>query len=260
MQEIQPFPSQRDLICAEAAAQPCALVVFGASGDLVRRKLLVSLAQLFRQGLLSEQFYLLGCGRKEISDDRFRQITQQAAQENTGSPLPKEITPLISKLYYMTGDYSDTSFYKKIKARLTQLNRRHNVDGGIVFYLAVPPFLYSTIVEQLGVAGLSCSDEPDWKQKIRLVVEKPFGRDLESAVELNDTIHRCFDEAQVYRIDHYLGKETVQNILMFRFANAIFEPVWNRNYIDHIQVTTHHPQEHKTADGRDRNSYCGGKG
>ena len=120
MQEIRPSPSPQDIICAETAAPPGALVVFGASGDLVRRKLLVSLAQLFRQGLLSEKFYILGCGRRKISDDQFRQIAQQAAQENAGSPPLEEISPFISKLYYMAGDYSTTSFYSKIKARLAK--------------------------------------------------------------------------------------------------------------------------------------------
>jgi len=237
MQEIKPSVTQQDIICAEIAAPPTAMVVFGASGDLTRRKLLVSLFEVFKSGLLNERFYLLGCGRKEISDEEFRQVAEQAIQEESVDTSAKAIAPFINKLYYISGDYSDASFYDKIKVKLAELDKKHKVDGAVVFYLAVPPFLYGTIVEYLGSAGLSCTGGPDSKQRVRLVVEKPFGRDLQSAVELSDKIRRCFDETQIYRIDHYLGKETVQNILMFRFANTIYEPLWNRNYIDSIQIT-----------------------
>ena len=237
MQKIRPSVTPQDVVCAEVAAPPTTLVVFGASGDLVRRKLLVSLFQIFKRGLLSEQFYLLGAGRKELSDEKFRQIAQQAIQESCGSVSVKQLESFIDKFYYISGDYSNASFYSNIKIKLDELDKKHRVDGGVLFYLAVPPFLYSTIAEHLGKAGLSCSDEAGSGRQVRLIVEKPFGRDLQSAVELNRIIHRCFDESQVYRIDHYLGKETVQNILMFRFANTIFEPVWNRNFVDHIQIT-----------------------
>jgi glucose-6-phosphate 1-dehydrogenase len=237
MQEIRPSVTPQNIICEEVAAGATALVVFGASGDLTRRKLLVSLAQVFERGLLDERFYLLGVGRKKLLDEQFRQIAQQAIKENSSSISGKELKSFTDKLYYISGDYSNASFYDNIKIKLAELDKKHRVDGSVIFYLAVPPFLYGTIVERLGSAGLSCPGESGSKQQVRLVVEKPFGRDLQSAVELNRIIHRCFDESQVYRIDHYLGKETVQNILMFRFANAIFEPVWNRNYIDHVQIT-----------------------
>jgi len=237
MQEIRPSVTPQNIICEEVAAGATALVVFGASGDLTRRKLLVSLAQVFERGLLDERFYLLGVGRKKLLDEQFRQIAQQAIKENSSSISAKELKSFTDKLYYISGDYSNASFYDNIKIKLAELDKKHRVDGSVIFYLAVPPFLYGTIVERLGSAGLSCPGESGSKQQVRLVVEKPFGRDLQSAVELNRIIHRCFDESQVYRIDHYLGKETVQNILMFRFANAIFEPVWNRNYIDHVQIT-----------------------
>jgi len=220
MQEIRPTVTQQDIICVETAASPCALVVFGASGDLTRRKLLVGLAEIFRRGLLNEQFYLLGCGRKKLSDEVFRQVAQQAIQQGVGKTPPKEIEPFVNNLYYLSGDYNDASFYENIKSHLSELDKKHKVNGSRVFYLAVPPFLYSTVVEQLGSANLSCPGQRDNGQQVRLVVEKPFGRDLQSAVELNNKIHQCFDESQIYRIDHYLGKETVQNILIFRFASS----------------------------------------
>jgi len=237
VQEVRLSVTPQDIICEEVAAGATALVVFGASGDLTRRKLLVALARVFKRGLLDERFYLLGVGRKKLISEQFRQIAQQAIQENFSGISAKELKSFTDKLYYISGDYSDTLFYDNIKIKLAELDKKHKVDGSRVFYLAVPPFLYSTIVERLGSSGLSCPGEPASKQQVRLVVEKPFGRDLQSAVELNRIIHRCFNESQVYRIDHYLGKETVQNILMFRFANAIFEPIWNRNYIDHVQIT-----------------------
>jgi glucose-6-phosphate 1-dehydrogenase len=237
MGKIQPSLSPQDIVCAEVAAPPSAMVVFGASGDLTRRKLLVSIFRIFTQDLLDERFYLLGCGRKKLTDEDFRKTAQQAIRGNASDVSAKDLNAFTEKLYYVDGDYNDAAFYESIKARLVQLDKKHKVDGCLIFYLAVPPFLYSPIVEHLGLSALSCINEPDSKQRARLIVEKPFGRDLQSAAELNDKIRRCFDESQVYRIDHYLGKETVQNILMFRFANTIFEPVWNCNYIDHVQIT-----------------------
>lgn len=237
MRQIRPVITEHETICAEIKAPPNGFVVFGASGDLARRKLFASLFALFDRGLLSEQFYLLGAGRKKLSDQTFRQAVLQAVKDNLSNKPVEKLEQLTKRFYYISGDYGETLFYKNIKDKLAELDRKHKVDGRYVFYLAVPPFLYTTIAEQLGSSGLSCPDGPDAKHKPRLVVEKPFGFDLQSALELNKNIQRCFNESQIYRIDHYLGKETVQNILMFRFANAIFEPIWNRNYIDHIQIT-----------------------
>ena len=237
MPEIKPTIDKREIFCAETVPGPNAFVVFGASGDLVGRKLLVSLFQLFARNLLNDRFYLLGCGRKKFSDEEFRKKAEQSIREKSDLASGKDLDAFMSKLYYVDGDYNDANFYEHIKARLAELDKKHKAYEGLVHYLSVPPFLYPTIVENLAPAGLACTKKLKSKQHIKLVIEKPFGKDLQSAVDLNNIIHQCFNESQIYRIDHYLGKETVQNILMFRFANTIFEPVWNRNYIDHVQIT-----------------------
>ena len=237
MQEIKPSVDKWDSLCRETGAGPNAFVVFGASGDLTQKKLLVSMFQLFTQDLINDRFYLLGCGRKSFSDEAFRTKAEQSIREDSDFLSSKNLDAFTSRLYYVDGDYSDSGFYERIKSRLAALNQKHNVHESLVFYLSVPPFLYTTIVEHLGAEKLASTGQPDAKNQVKLVVEKPFGRDLQSAIELNNGISRYFNESQIYRIDHYLGKETVQNILMLRFANTIFEPVWNRNYIDHVQVT-----------------------
>ncbi len=237
--EIRPSVTSLEMLCAESPAPPTAMVVFGASGDLAHRKLLPGLAQIHHRGLLSRQFCLLGCGRTPYSDDQFRQEAAGAIRKNSGNP-PADVSPtFLEKLYYLTGDYGDAGTYQRLKSRLAELRQKHGIDaeGGNVFYLSVPPFLYQTIIERLGAASLSRKNEPECHQRARLMVEKPFGRDLPSATELNQAMSQWFAESQIYRIDQYLGKETVQNIMVFRFANAIFEPIWNRNHIDNVQIT-----------------------
>ena len=237
MEKIQPTLMPQSILCVEATAGPGALIVFGASGDLTRRKLLVSVFELFKRSLVSEQFYLLGAGRKKLSDEQFRQSAREDLDGRAKQRGDDEkVAAFVDRLYYISGDYGEESFYEKIKSRRGELDIRHKVEGHHVFYLAVPPFLYASITEGLCKASLSGRGGPADRSS-RLVVEKPFGHDLASAAQLNEVIGECFDESQVYRIDHYLGKETVQNILIFRFANTMFEPVWNRNYIDHVQIT-----------------------
>jgi glucose-6-phosphate 1-dehydrogenase len=237
MQQIEPSLTQQDIICVETPGQSCALVVFGASGDLVRRKLLVGLFNLFTRGLLSDNFYLLGCGRKQLSDDEFRQTAIEAIREVAPKSSKQEVESFAGRLYYTAGSYDQTQIYERMKTRLSELDEAHKTGGRHIFYLAVPPFLYETIAAHLGRAQLHHCGKTDCREHVRIVVEKPIGKDLKSSEELNSVIGRYFDESQIYRIDHYLGKETVQNILIFRFANTIFEPVWNRDYIDHVQIS-----------------------
>jgi len=237
MEQIEPTLSGMDIACAEVKAGPNAIVVFGASGDLAHRKLLPSIFELFSQELLDERFYVLGCGRKEFSDEQFRSAVEQSLREGSRFVSAESLNMFLSRVYYVAGSYDEGAFYERIKARVSQLDKKYNVYDSLVFYLAVPPFLYTTIVDKLAEAKLACPKAMGTKKQIKLVVEKPFGRDLKSASELNSRIGHCFEEKQIYRIDHYLGKETVQNILMFRFANSLFEPVWNRNYIDSVQIT-----------------------
>ena len=208
------------------------LVIFGASGDLTRRKLLPAIHSLSRGQRLPARFSVIGIGRTDLGDDGFRQQFRESLREFTkADPGSGDVArALESRLHYVAGDTGDAAMYGRLAARLREVDDH----GGVLYYLAVPPAVYGTIIERLGEAGLAGTADAGWR---RIIVEKPFGTDLSSARELNALLHRHFDEEQVFRIDHYLGKETVQNLLVFRFANGMFEPVWNRRYIDHVQIT-----------------------
>lgn len=226
--------------------RPVAIVIFGASGDLTQRKLVPALHSLACAGLLSPQTRVIGVARSFLSDDAFRDRLYEGVVEYARlSPGVCELwASFAGRFSYLEGDYDDPEMFRRLGERLARLDREHGTGGNRLFYLSTPPVLYPTIVEQLGRAGLNRADTlhradalhpgPGWT---RIIIEKPFGHDLESAHQLNEQVHSVFDESQVYRIDHYLGKETVQNIMAFRFANAIFEPLWNRNYIDSVQIT-----------------------
>jgi glucose-6-phosphate 1-dehydrogenase len=216
----------------EPTPAPTALVIFGASGDLTRRKLLPALYQLSRGQRLPTHFTVVGVARSEMTDDQFRQQLHENLKEFAGVPRPDDVSlALARRLYYVQGEMDDAALYQRLVAKL----KESGAPDGVLFYLAVPPTVYGTIVDQLATAHLTDATNDDgWR---RVIVEKPFGTDLESARALNQRLHKYLDESQIFRIDHYLGKETVQNLLVFRFANGMFEPVWNRRYIDHIQIT-----------------------
>ena len=203
----------------------CVLVIFGASGDLTQRKLVPSLYRLRQQALLPHNLAVLGISRRQLSDDDFRAKVKP-------SEVNEEWAPFSSGLHYMSGNYGDDKCYQDLDKKLKELAQEHEIPPNVLFYLAVSPGAFPVIVDKLGEYGLNKS--AGW---VRVIFEKPFGTDLESAKLLNEQIHRTFTEEQVYRIDHYLGKESVQNILTLRFANGIFEPLWNRGHIDHIQIT-----------------------
>ncbi len=209
---------------------PVGLVIFGASGDLTRRKLVPALYELAAANQLPDEFSVVGFARREWSDSEMRAEMKKAVNEFArNQPIKKDVLErLLDSMYYIPADFKDDEAYQRLGAKLEELNADNRM-----FYLATPPEAYESVIAKLGAAKLD-KCPPGWT---RIVVEKPYGRDLESARTLERRIHRVFNEDQIFRIDHYLGKETVQNILVFRFANGIFEPLWNRHNIDHIQIT-----------------------
>ena len=218
------------------SAPPFSIIIFGASGDLTYRKLLPALFALFCNDLLPDDFVILGAARSPYNEDSIRKRTREGV-EAFGRFKPSECEKweaFASHLFYQQLQYDSADDFAVLKKRLASLEKQQRIPPNRLFYLAIPPSLYATVVEQLGATGLS-QQEPDGFA--RIIIEKPFGYDAKSAEELNVHIHRFFSEAQIYRIDHYLGKETVQNLLVFRFANAIFEPLWNRHYVDHVQIS-----------------------
>ena len=207
------------------------LVIFGASGDLTRRKLLPALYSLSRGQRLPARFAVVGVARSATSDEQFRQQFHDSLQEfaKVDGRSDEVVRSLQAQMYFVAGEMDDPGLYARLAARLKEIG-----SEGVLYYLAVPPGVYGTVVEGLEGAGLAGTPEDGWR---RLIVEKPFGTDLASAQNLNAQLHRHFTEDQIFRIDHYLGKETVQNLLVLRFANGMFEPIWNRRYIDHVQIT-----------------------
>ena len=215
-------------------APACALVIFGASGDLTRKKLIPALYNLARYRVLPENFFVVGMARREISNEVFRQQLREE-MDQLDCPVAPEIWDRFSEhLHYLSSDLNDSQSYQRLKELILGFNKGHGVQENILYYLAVSPVFFAEIVRQLDAVGLIQEVE---RQARRVIFEKPFGHDLDSARSLNAEIKRFLSESQIYRIDHYLGKATVQNIMAFRFANGIFEPIWDRRYIDNVQIT-----------------------
>ncbi len=213
---------------------PCAIVIFGAAGDLTRRKLIPALYNLAEAGLLPDQFAIVGFARRLDEEEFRRQLRDEARSHLTGEFRQETWDWLDARVSRVAGDFNDPEAYAQLKHRLTEVDQKWGTGGNYLYYLSTPPSFFGEIPRQLDRAALTHAEGDVWR---RVVVEKPFGRDLESARSLNRELLEVLDEAQIYRIDHYLGKETVQNLLVFRFANAIFEPIWNRRYVDHVQIT-----------------------
>lgn len=216
-------------------ASPCVMIIYGASGDLTKRKLLPALANLAREDLLSQQFAIVGFAFEQMTTDSFRQKLTEGVKELSDTPLDETLWKwFLERIYYVQGDFADAAAYQRLKEQIAAAQKAHNTQGNLFHYLAVAPKFFSPIVRKLGEVGLTQENNGNW---VRVIVEKPFGHDYESAIQLNKELKEILTEKQIYRIDHYLGKETVQNVLVFRFANSIIEPLWNRTYIDHVQIT-----------------------
>ena len=219
----------------ERPGDPCTIVIFGAGGDLTRRKLIPALYNLRRYGLLPRDVAIVAVGRREAKREDVVAKVGADLREFATAPVEDEIwKEFEQRIYYLAFEVDNPQGYDWLKDMLKDVEGRHKTGGNVLFYLATPPNLFATIVHNCAAASLASEEGTGWR---RFIIEKPFGRDLDSAKALNRELQAALSERQIYRIDHYLGKETVQNILAFRFANGIFEPVWNRRYIDHVQLT-----------------------
>ncbi|HUF42846.1 MAG TPA: glucose-6-phosphate dehydrogenase [Verrucomicrobiae bacterium] len=216
----------------------CVVVIFGASGDLTKRKLIPALYNLALEKRLPERFAVVGYARSEMSHEEFRVKMRDAVKEFSRTGLKDKTVwqDFAKTLFYVRGGYEEAEGYQNLKELVDGFDRGGRVLPARVFYLATPPDLYGPVVDRIAAAGLAVR-ESDGEPRTRVVIEKPFGTDLQTACELNQRVHEVLNEKQIYRMDHYLGKETVQNIMVFRFANAVFEPIWNRRYVDHVQIT-----------------------
>ena len=216
-------------------ADPCTMVIFGASGDLTHRKLLPALYNLQRKHLLPENFAVIGFARSALDDNGFRNLMREAVRSYAGERFQSDAWATLEKgLHYVPGEFTDEDAFGRLKARLEDIEKERGTRGNVLFYMATAPSFFAPVIRRLHELQLTREENGRWR---RVIIEKPFGRDLDSAHALNCELREVLEENQTYRIDHYLGKETVQNILVFRFANGIFEPIWNQRYVDHVQIT-----------------------
>jgi glucose-6-phosphate 1-dehydrogenase len=216
-------------------AGPCGMVIFGVTGDLACKKLMPAIYDLANRGLLPPGFALVGFARRDWADEDFGQIVHESVKQHSRTPFRDDVwASLAEGIRFVPGDFSDDAAFDRLRQTIDDLDKTRGTGGNHAFYLSVPPKFFPQVVGQLKARGLAEPSEGSWR---RVVIEKPFGHDLASAQELNRVVGEVFDSGSVFRIDHYLGKETVQNILALRFANELFEPVWNANYVDHVQIT-----------------------
>src|SRR6476469_8423960 len=225
----------REGLSTRAVPQPCAIVIFGATGDLTHRKLIPALYNLAAAGELPPAVTVVGFARRPKSDDEFRKELEKTTKQFSRQDVREDIWKTFSQsLFYHQSEFEDEASYQSLAQRLNKIDEERGTRGNRLFYLAAAPEKFEPILKNLKTAGLNKANEGSWA---RVIIEKPFGRDLASAQELNRIVSNAFAENQTYRIDHFLGKETAQNILVLRFANAIFETLWNERYIDHVQIT-----------------------
>jgi glucose-6-phosphate 1-dehydrogenase len=211
------------------------MVIFGATGDLTKRKLIPAILNLAQEEVLPKQFAIVGFAGNDLTTEAFRKTLGEELPNFAHDPIDLKMWEWLSqRIYYVKGDFQDPEAYKRLQQQISEVEKLHNTGGNRFFYLAVAPRFFAPIVQQLGNAGLVQEENGRWA---RVIIEKPFGHDLESARFLNAELKKVLGERQIYRIDHYLGKETVQNVMVFRFTNNIIEPLWNRNYVDHVQIT-----------------------
>ncbi|MBC6463614.1 glucose-6-phosphate dehydrogenase [Actinomadura sp. HBU206391] len=231
---VNPLRDPRDKRLPRVAP-PCMLILFGVTGDLARKKLLPAIYDLANRGLLPPGFSLVGFARRDWENQDFRAVAFEAVKEHARTPFREDVwEQLCAGMHFVQGELDDPAAFDRLAETVKELDRTRGAGGNYAFYLSIPPKLFPVATEQLQRSGLAQRHNGGWR---RVVIEKPFGHDLASAVELNNLLHKVFPEESIFRIDHYLGKETVQNILALRFANTLFEPVWNRSYVDHVQIT-----------------------
>jgi glucose-6-phosphate 1-dehydrogenase len=231
---LNPLRDPRDKRLPRVAG-PCVLVLFGVTGDLSRKKLLPAIYDLANRGLLPPGFSVVGFARRDWEHQDFRQLAHDAVKEHARTPFREDVWNQLSEgIHFVPGTFDDDEAFENLTNTVKKIDEQRGTGGNYAFYLSIPPKFFQDVVKQLQRSGLSQPSEGSWR---RVVIEKPFGHDLSSARELNNILHEVFPEESIFRIDHYLGKETVQNILALRFANTLYEPIWNRSYVDHVQIT-----------------------